>query len=159
MLCAVTKLQQTAGLKSSWIPLTLLPDFSSSFHIMHVVRPRSAAASGKVIVNRSAQGSPRCFCWILICERQTASRTGTAIVAERLRVSLCECFCETESVWGHAEWETFILLGHTADSHSPYSQTLTFFGNAPLDSDCLLFHAAQAPLPNHSFSLHHFAIS
>lgn len=63
--------------------------------------------------------------------------TDKAIVADRLCVSvcLCECFCETESVWGHAEWETYILFGHTADSHSPYSPTLTFW-NGVLDSDC-----------------------
>ncbi|KAM7371816.1 hypothetical protein PAMP_009026 [Pampus punctatissimus] len=71
-------------------------------------------------------------------KRQTENRTGDALVAERLCVSvcLCECFCETESVWGHAEWETSILFGHTAYSHSPYSPTLMFW-NGVLDSDWL----------------------
>lgn len=49
----------------------------------------------------------------------------------------CELACETESVWGHIEWETFILLGHTADSHSPYSPTLTSW-NSLLVSGCIL---------------------
>lgn len=98
----------------------------------------------------------RCFCGILSCERQAESRTGTAIKAERLRVCMCEYFCETESVWGHAEWETSILFGHTANSHSPYSQTMTFW--KLLESDCLSYHTAQASLPNYSFFLHHFAI-
>lgn len=71
---------------------------------------------------------------------------------------LCECFCETESVWGLAEWETSILFGHTAESHSPYSPTLTFW-NGLLVCDCFFYHATQASLPSRSFFLHHFAIS
>lgn len=127
MLCR-HKAPATAGLKSSWIPPTLLPDFSSSFHIMHA-RP-SVAASGKVIVNRSAHHLCNTFVefWS-VKGASLKSRTGTASVDEHLYVSMCLCesFCETESVWGHAEWETSILFGHTADFHSPYSQTLTFW--------------------------------
>lgn len=70
----------------------------------------------------------------------------------------CECFCETESVWGLAEWETSILFGHTAESHSPYSPTLTFWNGLPV-CDCFFYHATQASLPSRSFFLHHFAIS
>lgn len=93
-------------------------------------------ASGKVIGDRSAQGLCSAIVESGSVRGRLESRTGTATVAERLRVSMClrECFCETVSVWGHAEWETSILFGHTADSHSPYSQTLTF-QNGLLDSD------------------------
>lgn len=101
-----------------------------------------------------------CFRWILVCERQTESHTGTTIVAASLCASMCscECFCETESVWGLAEWETSILFGHTAESHSPYSPTLTFWNGLPV-CDCFFYHATQASLPSRSFFLHHFAIS
>lgn len=87
------------------------------------------------------------------------SRTGAAVEAECLSVSMClrGCYCETDSVWGHAEWETSILFGHTADSHSPYSQTDVSKRSARCC--CLLYHTAQASLPNHSFFPHHFAIS
>lgn len=55
-----------------------------------------------------------------------ADGTGALARASWLSVVRASmCLCEIESVWGRAEWETSILFGHTADSHSPYSQTVT----------------------------------
>ncbi|CAB1454206.1 unnamed protein product [Pleuronectes platessa] len=88
-----------------------------------------------------------------ICWQSRESPTGTAAVAERRCASMC--LCECLYVWGQAEWETSILFGHTAESHSP---TLTVW-NGLLDSRRLSYHDAEASLFNHSFSLHHFAIS
>lgn len=54
---------------------------------------------------------------------------------------------ETESVWGHAEWETSILFGHTADIHSSCSEALL---------DRLPYAAAQASLTSTDHFSHQF---
>lgn len=137
-------------LQTVMISSTLLPDFPE-LSTLWMWGP-SVASSGRVMVNGSML-LVLCPCWITSRGRQTEGRTGTTTWLN-VGVGACawvERCCETESVWGHAEWETSILFGHTADSHSP---TLTFW-NGLLDS----YHIAQASLPNHSFFLHHFAIS
>lgn len=50
-------------------------------------------------------------------------------------------------VWGHAEWEMSILLGHTADSHSSYSEALL---------ERLPYAAAQASLTSTDHFSHQF---
>lgn len=136
------------------IPSTSLHDFPSSFpHYAREARPPLPVEKWQLYLG--ARGSCRAIVESGCVKRQTESCTGTVIEAERLRVSmgLCECFCETVSVWGRAEWETSILLW----TYWCFSQPIFSERSARLLT--VFFHrAAQASLPYHSFFflLHHF---
>lgn len=46
---------------------------------------------------------------------------------------------ETGSVRGHVVWETSVLLGHTADSHGPYSPASTFWNGLLVSAGFFFF--------------------
>ncbi|CAG12192.1 unnamed protein product [Tetraodon nigroviridis] len=92
-------------------------------HHRHMERSDAVDTSDRPGLKKSRMSWPSSF------HGTTNTSIGNCVGNKRSR--------ETESVWGHAEWETSVLFGHTADSHSSESEGLL---------DRLSFAAAQASL-------------